>query len=41
VGLGSFDASLDAHGIERPSLLFAKVDDACRIEVDLLLRGPK
>lgn len=38
---GSFDVSLDAHGIERPSLLFAKVDDACRIEVDLLLRGPK
>jgi polyisoprenoid-binding protein YceI len=38
---GSFDVSLDAHGIERPSLLFAKVDDACRIVVDLLLRGPK
>lgn len=38
---GSFDVSLDAHGIDRPSLLFVKIDDACRIEVDLLLRGSK
>jgi polyisoprenoid-binding protein YceI len=37
-----FQVSLDAFGIERPSLLFVKVGDACRIEVDLLLRpeGP-
>jgi polyisoprenoid-binding protein YceI len=35
---GSFPVSLDEHGIERPSLLFRKVDDRCRVEVDLLLR---
>ena len=38
---GSFEVSLDAFGIERPSLLFVKVDDACRIEVDLALREEK
>jgi polyisoprenoid-binding protein YceI len=37
----SFDVSLDAHGIERPSLLLVKVDDACRIDVDLVLREVK
>lgn len=36
---GSFEVSLDAFGIRRPSLLFVKIDDACRIEVDLSLRG--
>ena len=36
---GRLDASLDAHGVERPSLLFVKVDDACRIDFDLVLRG--
>jgi polyisoprenoid-binding protein YceI len=35
---GDFDVSLDAHQVERPSLLFVKVDDACRISFDLLLR---
>lgn len=35
---GSFEVSLDAFGIERPSLLFIKIEDACRIEVDLALR---
>jgi polyisoprenoid-binding protein YceI len=35
---GSFPVSLDAHGIERPSLLFRKVDDLCQVELDLLLR---
>lgn len=35
---GGFDVSLDAHGIERPSLLFVKIDDVCRIDLDLLLR---
>ncbi len=34
----AFDVSLDGFGIERPSLLFVKVDDACRIEVDLGVR---
>jgi polyisoprenoid-binding protein YceI len=34
----SFEVSLDAFGIERPSLLFVKVDDACRIDVELTLR---
>jgi polyisoprenoid-binding protein YceI len=38
---GSFAVSLDAFGIERPSLLFVKIDDACRIEVDLALRPGK
>ena len=37
----AFEVSLDAHGIERPSLLFVKVDDVCRIDVDLLLRKAK
>jgi polyisoprenoid-binding protein YceI len=36
---GSFDVSLDAHGVERPSLLFVKVDDSCRIHLDLELRS--
>jgi polyisoprenoid-binding protein YceI len=35
---GAFDVSLDAHHVERPSLLFVKIDDACHLEVDLLLR---
>ena len=38
---GAFDVSLDAHGIERPSLLFVKVDDACHLDVDLRLREVK
>jgi len=29
---------LEAHAIERPSLLFFKVEDHCRIELDLNLR---
>jgi polyisoprenoid-binding protein YceI len=35
---GSFDVSLDRHGVERPALLFVKVDDACTIDFDLALR---
>ncbi len=35
---GRFETSLDAHGVERPSLLFIKIEDACRIDFDLLLR---
>jgi polyisoprenoid-binding protein YceI len=35
---GEFDVSLDAHRVERPSLLFVKVEDACRIGIDLVLR---
>jgi polyisoprenoid-binding protein YceI len=38
---GSFEVILDAFGIDRPSLLFVKIDDACRIEVDLRLREAK
>jgi polyisoprenoid-binding protein YceI len=34
----AFAVSLDAHQVERPSLMFMKVADACRIEVDLVLR---
>ncbi len=37
----AFDVSLDAHGVERPSLLFVKIDDACHIHVDLVLRESK
>lgn len=37
----TFEVSLDGHRIERPSLLFVKVDDACRIDVDLVLREVK
>ncbi|HVP67950.1 MAG TPA: YceI family protein [Anaeromyxobacteraceae bacterium] len=36
---GSFDVSLDAHGVARPSLLFVKIDDACRIDLDIVFRG--
>ena len=35
---GSFEVSLDAHQVERPALLFVKVADACKIDVDLVLR---
>jgi polyisoprenoid-binding protein YceI len=37
----AFDVSLDAHGVDRPSLLFVKIDDACHIDVDLVLRGSR
>jgi polyisoprenoid-binding protein YceI len=33
----SFPVSLEAHGIERPSLLFVKVDDQLLVEVELRL----
>ena len=36
---GSFEVSLDAHGVERPSLLFVKID--CHIDFDLVLRGER
>jgi polyisoprenoid-binding protein YceI len=36
---GSFDVSLDAHGVQRPSLLFVKIEDACHIDFDLVMRG--
>ena len=35
---GAFEVSLEKHQIERPSLLFVKIEDACRVELDLLLR---
>jgi polyisoprenoid-binding protein YceI len=35
---GSFGVSLDAHHVERPSLLFVKVDDDCHIDFDLVMR---
>lgn len=38
---GTLVVSLDAFGIERPSLLFVKVEDACRIDLDLVLREVK
>jgi polyisoprenoid-binding protein YceI len=38
---GGFDVSLEAHAVERPSLLFVKIEDACHIDVDLMLRGAK
>ena len=36
---GSMKISLEAFRIDRPSLLFVKMDDECRIDVDLKLRG--
>jgi len=36
---GSFNVSLDAYEVERPSLLFMKIDDACAIGVDLALKA--
>jgi polyisoprenoid-binding protein YceI len=38
---GGFDVSLDSHGIDRPSLLFVKLDDTCHIDLDLLLHEVK
>jgi polyisoprenoid-binding protein YceI len=35
---GSFDVSLDAHSVERPSLLFVKIEDNCHIDFDLRMR---
>lgn len=35
---GTLTVSLEAHGVERPSLLFVAVDDACAVDVDLVLR---
>ena len=35
---GSFQVSLAAFGVERPSLLLLRIDDTCRIDVDLVLR---
>lgn len=35
---GRFVISLDAFRIERPSLLFVKIEDGCRIDLDLVLR---
>jgi len=34
----SFPVSLDAYEVERPSLLFIKIDDACVITADLALK---
>jgi len=35
---GRLVVSLEAHRLERPSLLTIKIDDACTIDLDLLLR---
>jgi polyisoprenoid-binding protein YceI len=36
---GEFNVSLDEYQVERPSLLFIKIDDACRIGLDLELKA--
>jgi polyisoprenoid-binding protein YceI len=36
---GSFDVSLDAHHVQRPSLLFVRIEDDCHVEFDLVLRS--
>ncbi|BDG10003.1 YceI family protein [Anaeromyxobacter paludicola] len=36
---GAFEVSLDAHHVQRPSLLFVKIEDGCRVELDLRMRG--
>ena len=38
---GAFEVSLERHQIERPSLLFVKIDDACKVDVDLVARAAK
>ncbi len=38
---GTFEVSLEKHRIERPSLLFVKIDDACEIDVDLVARAAR
>jgi polyisoprenoid-binding protein YceI len=35
---GSFQVSIQSFGVERPSLLLLRVDDACTIDLDLSLR---
>jgi polyisoprenoid-binding protein YceI len=35
---GRLTVSLDAHGVERPSLLLVKLEDACTVTLDLVLR---
>lgn len=35
---GKLDVSLEAFGVERPALLFVKVDDRCPIEFELSLK---
>jgi hypothetical protein len=37
----TFDVSLGAHQVERPSLLFVKIDDACHVDVDVVFREQK
>ncbi len=36
-----FPVSLEAHGVERPSLLFVKVDENVELDVQLLLRAAR
>jgi len=38
---GTFDISLDKYGVDRPALLFVKIDDACHMTLDLALDGAK
>lgn len=33
--VGQVTVSLDAYGVERPALLFVKIEDGCRIDIDL------
>jgi polyisoprenoid-binding protein YceI len=37
---GKMKVSLDAHAVERPSLLFIKVDDTLAVDLDLRLKKP-
>lgn len=34
-----FEISLEKYGVERPSLLFVKIDDACKLDVALSLKA--
>lgn len=36
---GEFAVSLEEHKVARPSLFFVKVEDACRIDLDLALKA--
>jgi polyisoprenoid-binding protein YceI len=38
---GAFQISLDEYRIERPSLLLVRIDDACKVAFDLVVREEK
>lgn len=37
----TFEISLEKYGVERPSLLFVKIDDSCQLHAELTLKSKK